>query len=240
MAPSLRRRSASSRSVVVSMLSSAKNAALPSASRLPSTTPTTPLPAGALKPRTGARSILRSVAAVTIAAASGCSLPRSVLAAKCSTCVSSKPDAGTIATTFGLPSVSVPVLSMTRVSIFSIRSRCLGILDQNPRLGAASYTHHDRHRRSEAERAGAGDDQTRSLPPPARRRSAARGRTTAHDAKAMSATAITVGTNQPATWSASRWIGARLRCASPPSARFGTATCRVRPCRRASRSFPRC
>ena len=26
--------------------------------------------------------------------------------------------------------------------------------------------------------------------------------------------AITAGTNQPDTWSASRWIGARLRCAS--------------------------
>ena len=30
----------------------------------------------------------------------------------------------------------------------------------------------------------------------------------------MTATAITVGTNQPATMSARRWIGARLRCAS--------------------------
>ena len=35
----------------------------------------------------------------------------------------------------------------------------------------------------------------------------------AQAAKAMSATAITAGTNQPATRSASRWIGARLRCA---------------------------
>ena len=32
--------------------------------------------------------------------------------------------------------------------------------------------------------------------------------------KATSATAITTGTNQPETWSASRWIGARERCAS--------------------------
>ena len=29
------------------------------------------------------------------------------------------------------------------------------------------------------------------------------------------ATSTTAGTNQPATWSASRWIGARERCASP-------------------------
>ena len=36
-------------------------------------------------------------------------------------------------------------------------------------------------------------------------------------AKASSATTITAGTNQPETWSASRWIGARLRCASATS-----------------------
>src|ERR1700736_5224204 len=36
----------------------------------------------------------------------------------------------------------------------------------------------------------------------------------AHAAKAMSATAITAGTNQPATWSARRWIGARERWAA--------------------------
>ena len=36
----------------------------------------------------------------------------------------------------------------------------------------------------------------------------------AHAPNASSATTMTVGTNQPATWSASRWIGARERCAS--------------------------
>ena len=36
----------------------------------------------------------------------------------------------------------------------------------------------------------------------------------AQAANASSATAMTAGTNQPATWSASRWIGARERCAS--------------------------
>ena len=35
--------------------------------------------------------------------------------------------------------------------------------------------------------------------------------------KARRATPITAGTNQPETWSASRWIGARLRCASATS-----------------------
>ncbi len=33
-------------------------------------------------------------------------------------------------------------------------------------------------------------------------------------AKAISATRMTAGTNQPETWSASRWIGARERCAA--------------------------
>ena len=194
------------------MLSSARNAALPSASRLPSTMPTTPLPAGALKPRTGASSILRSAAAATMAAASGCSLPRSALAAKRSTCVSSKPDAATTATTFGLPSVSVPVLSITKVSIFSIRSKASAFLIRTPAwaprptptmidIGVA---------RPSAQGQAMISTLTAATSPKAKRGS---GPNIAQDAKAMSATAITVGTNQPATWSASRWIGARLRCA---------------------------
>ena len=35
--------------------------------------------------------------------------------------------------------------------------------------------------------------------------------------KVSTATRMTTGTNQPATWSAIRWIGARLRCASATS-----------------------
>ena len=45
-----------------------------------------------------------------------------------------------------------------RIDLFHTLER-LGILDQDARLRAASDTHHDRHRRSEAQRAGAGDDQ---------------------------------------------------------------------------------
>jgi hypothetical protein len=94
--------------------------------------PMTPLPAGASKPRTVPIAIPRSAAAATIAAASGCSLPRSTLAAKRSTCASSNPSAGVTATTFGLPSVSVPVLSTTSVSIFSIRSSASAFLMSTP------------------------------------------------------------------------------------------------------------
>jgi hypothetical protein len=45
------------------------------------------------------------------------------------------------------------------------------------------------------------------------------GRRPAHTANVTTATPITAGTNQPATASASFWIGARLRCASAPCAR---------------------
>ena len=50
VAPSRRRRSASPSSAAVEIFSSARNLALPSASRRPSTVPTTPLPAGASNP----------------------------------------------------------------------------------------------------------------------------------------------------------------------------------------------
>ncbi len=44
----------------------------------------------------------------------------------------SKPAAATIATTLGLPSVSVPVLSTTSVSTFSIRSSASAFLISTP------------------------------------------------------------------------------------------------------------
>ena len=96
--------------------------ALPSAMALPSTSAVTPWPAGEAKPLTSPRSSSRSLATLRIACASGCSLPRSALAASRSSAFSSKPSAGTIPTTFGLPSVSVPVLSITSVSMRSSRS----------------------------------------------------------------------------------------------------------------------
>jgi hypothetical protein len=69
----------------------------------------------------------------TIASASGCSLPRSTLAARRSRSSSANPAAGTMAVTaFGLPSVSVPVLSTTSVSTFSIRSSASAFLIRTP------------------------------------------------------------------------------------------------------------
>ncbi len=103
----------------------------------------------------------RCSAAATMAAASGCSLARSTLAASRSSVASSKPAAGTTAVTAGLPSVSVPVLSTTSVSTFSRRSSASAFLISTPACGAAADADHDRHRRGQAERARAGDDQHR-------------------------------------------------------------------------------
>ena len=86
---------------------------------LPSTVPVAPLPDGEAKSPASLKASPRSCAALRIAGASGCSLPRSTLAARRSTSFSSTPAAGTTATTFGLPSVSVPVLSITSVSMLS-------------------------------------------------------------------------------------------------------------------------
>ena len=61
---------------------------------------------------------------------------------------------------FGLPSVSVPVLSTTSVSTLS-SSSIASALRTARRRGALAGADHDRHRRRQAERAGARDDQHR-------------------------------------------------------------------------------
>ena len=62
---------------------------------------------------------------------------------------------------FGLPSVSVPVLSTISVSTLGEALQRLGVLDQHAGLRAAAGRRHDRHRRRQPQRAGAGDDQHR-------------------------------------------------------------------------------
>ena len=139
---------------------------------------------------------------------------RSRLAARRSTSLSSNPAAGTTAVTAGLPSVSVPVLSTTSVSTFSMRSSASAFLISTPASRAAPDADHDRHGRRQPERAGAGDDEHRHR----RDQRVGEARLRAPDAprrrRRGRATAITAGTNQPRHVSASRWIGARLRCAS--------------------------
>ena len=74
----------------------------------------------------------RSLAARTMASASGCSLARSRLAARRSSSASSNARRGWMAVTAGRPSVSVPVLSTTSVSIFSKRSSASAFLISTP------------------------------------------------------------------------------------------------------------
>ena len=64
------------------------------------------------------------------------------------------------------------------------------------------------------ERAGAGDDQHRDRGDQRVGEARLRPEQRPGDEGQRRATAITAGTNQPATRSARRWIGARLRCAS--------------------------
>ncbi len=104
----------------------------PSTTRRPSTTPSTPLPSGESNPEASERVRLRSLAARRIASARGCSEPRSRLAASRRSSASSTPGTVTIAVSAGRPSVRVPVLSTTRVSIRSSRSSASAVLISTP------------------------------------------------------------------------------------------------------------
>ena len=73
-----------------------------------------------------------SLAALTMAWASGCSEARSTPAASRSSSSASKPVTGPMWVTEGRPSVRVPVLSTTRVLTFSIRSSASAFLMRTP------------------------------------------------------------------------------------------------------------
>ena len=114
------------------------------------------------------------------------------------------------------PPSSVPVLSTTSVSTCSRRSSASAFLTRTPRGAPASGPDHDRHRRREAERARARDDQhgdrvdERVVP------AAAAGPTALHATNVEQRDGDDgAARSSAATRSASRWIGARLRCASP-------------------------
>ncbi len=180
------------------MFSSLISIALPSAIVRPSTTPVAPFPEGAAKPLTSPRLSPRSLAAFRIACASGCSLPRSTLAASRSKALSSMPPVVIIDTTLGLPSVSVPVLSITMVSMRSSRSSAsasrIRIPECAPRptptmidIGVASPSAQGQAMISTV---------TAATRPNVKRGS---GPNTAQAANASSAAVITAGTNQPAT-----------------------------------------
>ena len=121
-------------------------------------TPRTPRPTIASNPSTFAKPSSASRALRTIASPSGCSEPVSRAAARSRTRASSKPVAGITVVTAGRPSVSVPVLSMTTVSMPPGGLERLAAPDEDARLGALARPDHDRGRRGEAHRARAGDD----------------------------------------------------------------------------------
>ena len=125
--PALRRASASTPR-------SCSSSALPSATARPSTVPVTPLPVTDAKSVDVAAARARArCAAATIAAASGCSLDAFEAGAQATARRPRRsPAAGTTATTRGLPSVSVPVLSTTSVSTFSMRSSASAFLISTP------------------------------------------------------------------------------------------------------------
>ncbi len=89
----------------------------PTTTSAPSIRPSTPRPTIASNASAFAKPISVSRARRTIASPSGCSDPVSSEAARSSTPASVNPSAATTETTAGLPSVSVPVLSMTTVSM---------------------------------------------------------------------------------------------------------------------------
>ena len=106
--------------------------ALPKATLRPSTDPVTPFPVTEANPLASFSRSDRSFAAATMAAASGCSLARSRLAASGRISASDIPGAGATAITRGFPSVSVPVLSTTSVLTFSMRSSASADLISTP------------------------------------------------------------------------------------------------------------
>ena len=99
-----------------------------------------------------------SFAPVTTAAANGCSLPRSRLATRRST-RSPRSLAPPDRNQLGLPLRYGPgLVNDQRVHLLH-RFESLGILDQDPRHGSATGSHHDGHGGGQAQGAGAGDDQ---------------------------------------------------------------------------------
>ena len=157
--PSARSASARAAASPGAIPSSSSNARLPSAAGRPSTRPTTPLPVRDSNASGDASAIPRAPAPSTMAAASGCSLPRSSEAATRSRSASFQPPSGTTDASAGLPRVSVPVLSTTSVSTLSQHLDRFGVPEQHARRGAAARGHHDRHRGGQPQRTGARDDE---------------------------------------------------------------------------------
>ena len=141
--PSSRSAAPRSASADVPMPRSVINASLPTATARPPTLPVIPLPVWEAKLSDAGTECPFSIAPATIAAASGCSLDFSKAAASARKLSASPPEFAPMAsgpstasteTSFGRPSVSVPVLSTTNVSMFSRISRTSAFLVNTPAL----------------------------------------------------------------------------------------------------------
>ena len=146
---------------------------------------------------------------------------------------SSKPGAGTIAVDLRLAlGQRARLVDHQRVDLLHPLQR-LGVLDQHAGLRAAADADHDRHRRREPERAGAGDDQHADggdqAEGQARLGSERRPGRKCRDAPRRSPPARTSRRPDRRAAGSARASAARRR----PSARSAPAACRGRPCRRA-------
>src|SRR5579875_1948224 len=130
--PSSRNTSTLSRKPSDLICNSSSSLELPTATLTCSTTPITPLPVRDSNSRAGSSRKPLSIAPATIAAASGCSLPRSRLALSRRSSFASKPPAGSTTLSFGFPCVRVPVLSTTSVSTLRKCSIASAFLNRTP------------------------------------------------------------------------------------------------------------
>ncbi|MNC43303.1 hypothetical protein D3C75_921580 [compost metagenome] len=105
---------------------------------LPSTFPSTPIPARSRRPSASGNAAPFSAARLTIACANGWCEPASTVAAMASSCCSLRPAAGSTSVTVGLPSVSVPVLSNAMVCTWPNCSNAAPPLISAPRRVAAA------------------------------------------------------------------------------------------------------
>ena len=192
----------------------ANSAALPTATRLPSTVPIDAL--AGFRAEVGCRGEREAALLGTVDDRGGERMLAAALEAggepQQLICVKAGPS-GATADQFRLAlGQGAGLVDDERVDFFHQFER-LGIAHQHAGARAAAGADHDRHRRRQTERAGAGDDQHRDGidKRKAHRRRRAEDRP---DDKGRDRDEETAGTNQAATTSASRWIGARERCAS--------------------------
>ena len=130
--PSVRRVSALASASAVSKSISFIIAELPSATARPPTLPRTPFPVTASKSVASWRIAPCASAPSTMASASGCSEPRSSAAASERMSASVTSPRVIVSVSFGLPIVSVPVLSTIKVSTPAMRSSASASLISTP------------------------------------------------------------------------------------------------------------